>query len=507
MDVAHKEKKRISLNQRLVLLVATVLIPFIGLLCYLLISLVRFCNDYDQIIINIRYANEYYDDFKNRIDSSIYLAVIESVPFDKLGEVKGTAEPYSYIKEVEQNCDKLMELATSNQSQRQIVRMKKGLATLEDRIRDIEHNLTAESETDENLYQANVELLNNSVEILTEIIEDRMRDYIYLEASNFKIIQEELLAQQNLALKISIGASCILTFLTILLAWRISRSVTKPIKQLCDVAEQAAKGDFTARADFKTDDEISVLTKRFNHMTKEVGQLVESIKAEQENLRVAESRLMQAQINPHFLYNTLDTIVWLAEQKQTNEAISVVTSLSDFFRTMLNDGKDYTTVSEEAKHVRSYLEIQKFRYEDILDYEITIDESLYPYILPKLMLQPLVENALYHGIKNKRGKGQIAILGYQRDQMLIFTVTDNGIGMNQQQLNKLNTIHLKDIEQNEKERNGFGIANIRERIHYYYGDKSHLYFSGREGEGTQVTIELPSKNIQPFSKNIQLFEG
>ena len=142
-----------------------------------------------------------------------------------------------------------------------------------------------------------------------------------------------------------------------------------------------------------------------------IGILVDDIWKKQENLRIIENRLLQEQINPHFLYNTLDAIVWLAEENKSAEVVKMVTSLSDFFRTTLSKGHDYITVKEERTHIESYLEIQQFRYQDILDYEIQMDEEIYGYIIPKLTLQPLVENALYHGIKNKRGKGKILITG------------------------------------------------------------------------------------------------
>ena len=123
-------------------------------------------------------------------------------------------------------------------------------------------------------------------------------------------------------------------------------------------------------------------------MTEEIGILVDDIRKKQENLRIIENRLLQEQINPHFLYNTLDAIVWLAEENKSAEVVKMVTSLSDFFRTTLSKGHDYITVKEERTHIESYLEIQQFRYQDILDYEIQMDDEIYCYIIPKLTLQP-----------------------------------------------------------------------------------------------------------------------
>ena len=494
-------KRSLSLNKRLSLLVATILIPLVILICYLLVSLMNFCQAYDQIIWNIRYANEYCADFKRKIDDSMYLAVIQSVTFAELGEEQNTIEPYEYMEKVRENCNKLMDVATSSQSRRQVVRMQKSLDTLKDRIHDIEVNLELNLRREapqSELHKQNIELWENSVCILTEIMEDAMHEYIYYESVSFGSIQSELTHKQNVAIQMSLVALIIILVFSLILATKILRSVTNPIHQLCNVAEQAAKGDFTARADFKTDDEVSVLRRSFNHMTEEIGRLVEGVKVEQANLRVTESQLMQAQINPHFLYNTLDTIVWLAEEKQTQEVVSVVTSLSDFFRAMLSDGKDYVSIKEEAKHVRSYLEIQHMRYQDILEYEIHIDEDIQMYIIPKLMIQPLVENALYHGIKNKRGMGKITIKGYRRHNEIILEVQDNGAGMRKEKMEELNGSVITSAEENQV-RSGFGIGNVRERIHAYYGKEYGIFYESEEGKGTRVIIVLPAKNIEPFS--------
>lgn len=154
-----------------------------------------------------------------------------------------------------------------------------------------------------------------------------------------------------------------------------------------------------------------MLNQGFNQMVERIGNLVEDIRVEQLNLRATELKLLQAQINPHFLYNTLDTIIWLAEAGQKEQVVMMVSTLSDFFRTTLSKGRDYITVKEEATHIRSYLTIQQFRYRDILESRDGIPEELEEIQILKLTLQPLVENALYHGIKNKRGLGHILVSG------------------------------------------------------------------------------------------------
>lgn len=178
------------------------------------------------------------------------------------------------------------------------------------------------------------------------------------------------------------------------------------------MTRQISAGDFSARAGVETRDEVSQLADSVNEMSKHLEVMVSQIKEDERKMRYAELRLLQEQINPHFLYNTLDTIIWLIEGNLSEQAVDMVVSLSDFFRLVLSHGKEFITIKDEELHIRSYLEIQQVRYHDILDYEISIEPALYPYRILKLTLQPLVENALYHGIKYKRAKGKITISGF-----------------------------------------------------------------------------------------------
>lgn len=211
---------------------------------------------------------------------------------------------------------------------------------------------------------------------------------------------------------------------------------------------------------------------------------------------MTETKLLQAQINPHFLYNTLDAIVWLAEAHKTEEVVHMVTALSSFFRTTLSKGKDFITVQEEKSHIQSYLEIQQFRYQDILDYSIEVGEELYEYMLPKLTLQPLVENALYHGIKNKRGKGMIRIIGEKSGDDMVFKVIDNGKGMTKEELGTLRENIRR--ERQDTNVNSFGLTNVNQRIRHYYGEGYGLEFESRQNEGTEVTVKIKAEINQPF---------
>ncbi|MBO4799819.1 MAG: sensor histidine kinase, partial [Lachnospiraceae bacterium] len=249
-------------------------------------------------------------------------------------------------------------------------------------------------------------------------------------------------------------------------------------------------GDFQVRAQSDRADELAILGQSFNEMVGRIGTLVEDVKSEQEKLRAIELQLLQEQINPHFLYNTLDTITWLSEMGENDQVILMVNSLSDFFRTGLSNGKSIVSIREEIKHVESYLKIQQFRYQDILDYEINVDESIGEYPIPKLTLQPLVENALYHGIKNKRAKGTITISDIPEGDKICLSVKDDGVGIGPEDLERIRRT-LKAEETQSQSDGGFGLINVLQRIRLNYGEGYGLEIDSTPGQGTEVKVIIP----------------
>ena len=239
-------------------------------------------------------------------------------------------------------------------------------------------------------------------------------------------------------------------------------------------------------------DEITELGMSFNIMTGRIRELLDSKVREQENLKKAELKALQAQINPHFLYNTLDTIVWMSEANQPKQVIEIVKALSSFFRIALSRGKDWIPIHQEIEHVRSYLLIQKIRYRDILAYEIEVDENILDGTILKLTLQPIVENALYHGIKNKRYGGTIWVrarrVGHDR---ALLEVQDNGIGCTPYKLGQIRERLNDDADEISQEEEGFGLANVNKRIKLYYGNDYGLSIDSQYQEGTRVTVTIP----------------
>lgn len=268
-----------------------------------------------------------------------------------------------------------------------------------------------------------------------------------------------------------------------------TKSIVNPILKLKKLMKKAQEGDLTVSFNSKYNDEIGELGSSFNNMVKEINNLINLVHIEEKKKRIAEMNVLQAQIKPHFMYNTLDTIRWMAEEHNEDDIVEIIEAFTNLLRISLSKGKEIITVKEELKHIEGYLTIQKIRYEDKLNYKIEFDENILHYKLTKLILQPLIENSIYHGIKEKRGVGNIIIIGKVKDKMLYFSVSDNGKGIDKQLLNKINNALLNgEINDNKI---GYGIFNVNERIQIMYGKKYGLTYKSIYGEGTIVEVRHP----------------
>ncbi|NLL77011.1 MAG: histidine kinase [Clostridiales bacterium] len=474
-----------KLNRKLNLMITVIMVPFIVLVIYLLVSMINYCNSYNQIVKNVSLANGYNIDFKKEIDAGMYQIAIGSAVPENILEKKDIRNPYEVLEEARTDFTKLQKSTLAPGNSRRVKRLLKTFDTLEKRMLEISEDAGESGHYEENLVR-----LDNNIRILTEVLQEGIQEYIHYETDHLESVRYELELKEKQAVEVSIVCLIAVIIGAVMVGVVISGSVVRPIVRLCKTTEEVALGNFSVRVEVNSSDETAILAESFNRMIADMGELVERIKQEQLNLRNAELKLLQAQINPHFLYNTLDTIMWMAEAGQKEEVVSLVSSLSEFFRTTLSKGRDYITVKEEASHIKSYLEIQKFRYRDIMDYQIDIPESMNEYPILKLTLQPLVENALYHGIKNKRGKGKIEVKGELRDNLLIFTVEDDGIGMTPEQI-KILCEYIEKEHSVSEDTAGFGLANVNERIRLNYGKEYGLTFSSAYGEGTTVRVTIP----------------
>ena len=476
-------KKGSTLKKRLNTLLLVCLIPLAALLFYLLIMVEQFSRRYDVIVENITKANAYNINFKEDRDYLMYIIVVNA---ERADELVDTEQPHLLIADARQVFQGLYETADAEYAKNRLNGIIKSLNTLEDRVEEIEADALVSG-----TYDRNMERLDLNIRILTELIQEQIQKYIYYETTNLESLRMGVRADVDGAVRtVSIGYVLIL-FGALLISRKIMTNITEPVRRLCEMTRQAGRGDFAVRASEGSDDELAVLNSSFNRMVEEVGKLVEDIRIEQLNLRATELKLLQAQINPHFLYNTLDTIIWLAEAGDSRQVVTMVSALSDFFRTTLSKGRDYITVREEEAHIRSYLQIQKFRYRDILEYEIRIPEELYQYQILKLTLQPLVENALYHGIKNKRGMGHIRVTGERRGDRLVFRVWDNGKGMEPEELERVRKL-IRGSQAGGDGPSGFGLFNVAQRIFLNYGAEYSLSMESVAGEWTEAVVEIPA---------------
>ncbi len=479
----EQEKKGYSLKNRLYMLLLVCLLPLTVLIMYLLVMINNVSGQYDEIVEKITKANAYNINFKDDLDYSMYIIVVNA---ERANDIIDTKKPVQMIDEALEVFGMLSKEADTEAARTRLSGIIKSLNTLRDRVIEIEESALVSGS-----YETNMERLDLNIRVLTELIQEEIQFYIYEQMRNMETLREGIRSNVERAISIT---SVLLIFILIgalTISKKIMEGITAPILRLCHAAEQAGRGDFKTRAHEENLNEIAVLNASFNRMVEEIGKLVEDIRVEELNLRAAELRLLQEQINPHFLYNTLDNSIWLAESKETQQVVNMVSALSDFFRTTLSKGKDYISVKDEEAHINSYLQIQQFRYRDILTYEIDMDEEVYDCEILKLTLQPLVENALYHGIKGKRGLGHIRVAGCIRDGLLEFTVTDNGIGMKEECLREVRRIITGEME-STKEKGGFGLFNVNERIRLNYGQQYGIRIESNYGEGTCIWVTVPA---------------
>nr|WP_258567491.1 sensor histidine kinase [Paenibacillus anseongense] len=224
-------------------------------------------------------------------------------------------------------------------------------------------------------------------------------------------------------------------------------------------------------------------------MLEEINNLINVVYAEQKKKREAELQVLQAQIKPHFLYNTLDTIQWMAQEYEADDIIEVIGALTNLFRIGLNRGNEWIPVRDEVKHAESYMIIQMSRYMDKLDFKFDIPEHLYSYQVLKLILQPLIENAIYHGIKARTGKGKISICAELESDLICFRITDDGAGIPPEKLEEINQI-LRG-EKMREDQYGIGLFNVNERIQLTYGTAYGIQIYSALGKGTTVEIKHP----------------
>lgn len=442
------------------------------LVCVILVAtlaiLLLHNQQYSLVTANIVRASQFNQNFKEEVDLKMYYYVIDSsygetLPLQEVGEAKALAQ----------------ELLSGTQDRQS----RKAITSAIDLCENLHERIVQITETDG--YEARMELLESNIYILTELIQQYFYTYLYHEAGYLDSLQAALTARLWLELGLVAAGALVLVGVLMRRSAAISRSITQPIYALRERAQSIGRGDLAAREPVVAEDETLQALSSIEQMAQHLQQQMELNRQEQAKLRAMELALLQSQINPHFLYNTLDTIIWLVETGKNEQAVEMVTSLSNFFRSSLSKGRDIITLGEEEIHVRSYLEIQQVRYRDILCYEIHVQPELRGCVLPKLTLQPLVENALYHGIKLRRGLGHILVDAAQEDGNVRICVRDDGAGMTPERLQKLR--QSLDAE----EQIGFGLRTVYQRLRLLYGAQCSIELESEPNAGTAVTLRFP----------------
>lgn len=280
------------------------------------------------------------------------------------------------------------------------------------------------------------------------------------------------------------GVVCLI--ICVILALLLTRNIFLPIKDLVSSMNQVEQGDLSVKVDYNRWDELGILGKSFNKMIEQIKELLAKIVDKQNQLREFEIKALQSQINPHFLYNTLDSIKWLAKMNNVAEIPKIVTELGKLLRSSISYDGEMLTVDESIKNIESYLNIQKIRYSGKFDVSFQIDPEIRGCQIPKLILQPLVENAILHGLENKKGKGKVTIKGYQKNGILIFEIIDDGVGIDAQKVKALNSGY--DFQTSAA---SIGIQNVNRRIKLYYGDEYGLHIKSKKGLGTKIILKMP----------------
>ena len=331
------------------------------------------------------------------------------------------------------------------------------------------------------------------IRAVANLMTDLMQNFISRQLDEVSALNERISARNRQVFILDVALLAIVVTFGFFAVWAISGSISRPIEKLRRMASRIAGGDFHSRVSMKRDGELSELADSMNSMARQIELLIQRSIEEERNLKISEMKTLQAQITPHFLYNTLDAIIWAAESNRSGDVIKLVTALSSFFRITLSHGVDFIPLRNEIQHVENYLIIQQMRYSDILQYAIDTDGEVLDSVVLKLLLQPLVENAIYHGIRKKRGgRGLVSVSAKDGRDCISFRVSDTGVGMMPETLANTRALMREgpgDTGDGER-KSGYGLFNVNRRLELYYGPECGLSVESGSG-GTTVSFRLP----------------
>ncbi|MCR4939013.1 MAG: sensor histidine kinase [Treponemataceae bacterium] len=437
-------------------------------------------SQYDRIITNVSRANRIIQTVKVDISDEIWDIVAGKKTFEE-------GKQYEILNDIKNGISEMM-LSTEDANNRSVLEVAtRAVQTLEKYV-----NILG-TQINENASVSDNEQILEEVRGCAALIYDILQDFIVAEIETAALTNESIKHSFRTLTIIQIVIITFMVAISIYTSVSVSESIRKPIQDMETLSTCIAEGQLDARIKLPNVPELDPLSENLNIMAEKIQELLDENIKEQKNLQKAEMKTLQAQITPHFLYNTLDTIIWLAESERKEEVIEITKAFSNFFRISLSKGHEWIQIEQEFDHVRSYLTIQKIRYRDILDYEIDFDPTLKGRIVLKLILQPLVENAIYHGIKNKRGRGKLKVSAkLAENDYIFFCVEDNGIGFTSQRLEEV-LFELSDRADPENLKSVYGLYNVNKRLKLYYDMSACLSIKSEHGKGTSVSFKIPSK--------------
>ena len=461
-----------------IFLIGIMIIPTI----YSVIVLQIHTKRYDDIITNVSNANRINQIAKTDVPNWLWEIVCGKKSFDE-------NPPYEMIDTIFDGISDMQAHTKSRDNKQKLEVAYRACTTLDNNIKMLENQMRGGSSVTAN------ETSLDEIRTITALFSDIMQDFILSEI--------ETANETNTSIKRSSIILTILQVTIIIFSLAVSlngyitvlKSIGKPLSDMKDLSTQIAGGNLDARTNVPDVDELIPLANNMNLMAEQINVLIQKNIEEQQNIQKAEMKALQAQITPHFLYNTFDTIIWLAEEEKTDEVVKITKAFSEFLRISLSRGHEWIIIAQELDHIKNYLTIQKIRYADILNYEIEADEEILNYKIIKLVLQPLVENAIYHGIKNKRGRGHLKVTANFTDDKkssIIFTVTDDGAGFTPERLAQVNDELENATLDAEKLSSVYGLYNVNKKLKLYYGKETEgLVIQSEHNKGSNISFVIP----------------
>ena len=469
----HSIRSRI--RNSILIIIVLMLIPFFINIGFS----IAHTQQYDRIITNVSGVGNLNKIIQERIPDEMFNIVAGNKSFED-------GEQYVILEDIKLQLEELPSLAPGNTNSKQLVVASRAVSRLESYIDGLGTQIRDERPVEE--WEDTLEEIRGVADLITDLLQE----YILLEIEVASQMNSAILSSWRLTIVLEILIALFLCLFAVATQRAVTRSISQPIYSLERFAGRIAQGDLAARTESARVRELENLTASLNVMAEKLGMLMEESIREQENLKKSEMRILQAQITPHFIYNTLDAIMWLAQSNRNDEVIHITKAMSTFFRIALSRGHDWISVSQEIEHVESYLMVQYVRYRDILTYSFEIDERLKDQLMLKLVLQPLVENAIYHGIKLIRRPGTIVVRGWLEGQRMHFSVTDSGIGIPKEKLEAVRAQLGGEAPGSDVE--GYGLYNVDKRLCLYYDSAAGLFIESEYEKGTTVSFSVPVRN-------------